>query len=172
MTEKGSPILLLLLLGLLYWASIPTVPDPTQCDLLDSTPLIETMREASKTLESSNDHEADFAIMQEASKTLELTRVPEEDFGKVDPMPSPSDKHEATKREILVFLAPKDQKCEPCDRWKRCEMQRFMDANWEVAIFDEPHNYGRTPTFELKSGNKKATLTGYITLEQAGEAVR
>ena len=91
----------------------------------------------------------------------------------VDPQPSPSDKpHEATKREILVFLAPKDQKCEPCDRWKRCEMQRFMDAKWEVAIFDGPHNYGRTPTFELKSGDKKATLTGYTTLEQAGEAVR
>jgi hypothetical protein len=90
-----------------------------------------------------------------------------------DPQPSPSDKpHEAVKREILVFLAPKDQKCEPCDRWKRCEMQRFMDAKWEVAIFDGPHNYGRTPTFELKSGDKKATLTGYTTLEQAAEAVR
>ena len=145
MTEKGSPILLLILLGLLYWASIPTVPDPTQCDLLDSTPLIE-----------------------EVAK-VEFVAPPKEP----DPMPSPSDKpHEAVKREILVFLAPKDQKCEPCDRWKRCEMQRFMDAKWEVAIFDEPHSYGRTPTFELKSGDKKATLTGYTTLEQAAEAVR
>ena len=88
-------------------------------------------------------------------------------------MPSPSDRpHEAVKREILVFLAPKDQKCEPCDRWKRCEMQRFMDAKWEVAIFDEPHSYGLTPTFEIESGDKKATIKGYTTLEQAAEAVR
>jgi hypothetical protein len=145
MTEKGSPILLILTLGLLYWASIPSVPNPTQCDLLDSTPLIE-----------------------EVAK-VEFIAPPKEP----DPTPSPSDKpHEAVKREILVFLAPKDQKCEPCDRWKRCEMQRFMDAKWEVAIFDEPHSYGRTPTFELKSGDKKATLTGYTTLEQAAEAVR
>jgi hypothetical protein len=145
MNEKGSPILLILILGLLYWASIPTAPDPTQCDLLDTAPLIE-----------------------EVAK-VEFVAPPKEP----DPMPSPSDKpHEAVKREILVFLAPKDQKCEPCDRWKRCEMQRFMDAKWEVAIFDEPHSYGRTPTFELKSGDKKATLTGYTTLEQAAEAVR
>jgi hypothetical protein len=145
MTEKGSPILLLAALGLLYWASIPSVPDPTQCDLLDSTQLIE-----------------------EVAK-VEFVAPPKEP----DPMPSPSDKpHEAAKREILVFLAPKDQKCEPCDRWKRCEMQRFMDAKWEVAIFDGPHSYGRTPTFELKSGDKKATLKGYATLEQAVEAVR
>jgi len=120
------------------------VPDPTQCDLLNTVPLIE-----------------------------EPPTVKDSLTVATDPQPSPSDKpHEAVKREILVFLAPKDQKCEPCDRWKRCEMQRFMNAKWEVAIFDGPHNYGRTPTFELKSGDKKATLTGYTTLEQAGEAVR
>ena len=139
-----------LLFGLFWLCSEPAKkPEP----MPDSSALIETM--------------------QEASKTLDLSKVPESDFGNVDPQPSPSDKpHEAAKREILVFLAPKDQKCEPCDRWKRCEMQRFMDAKWEVAIFDGPHSYGRTPTFELKSGDKKATLTGYTTLEQAAEAVR
>jgi hypothetical protein len=160
MTEKGSPILLLLVLGLLYWASVPSVPDPTQCDFLDSTPLIETMREAGKTLESS--------------------RVPEEGFGNIpdhivdankmaDPQPSPSDKpHEKTKREILVFVSAN---CPPCEKWKRCEMQRFMDAGWAVGIV-EVHSYGLTPTFEIESGDKKATRTGYTTLEQAAEAVR
>ncbi len=133
-----------LLFGLFWFCSEPA-KEPTQCDLLDTAPMIE-----------------------EVAK-VEFIAPPKEP----DPQPSPSDKpHEAVKREILVFLAPKDQKCEPCDRWKRCEMQRFMDAKWEVAIFDEPHNYGRTPTFELKSGDKKATLTGYTTLEQASEAVR
>jgi hypothetical protein len=144
MNEKGGPVIMVALLFGLFWLCSEPTKDPTQCDLPDSSALIE-----------------------EVAK-VEFIAPPKEP----DPMPSPSDKHEATKREILVFLAPKDQKCEPCDRWKRCEMQRFMDAKWEVAIFDGPHNYGRTPTFELKSGDKKATLTGYTTLEQAAEAVR
>ncbi len=145
MNEKGGPVIMVVLLCVLFWFCSEPAKEPTQCDLTDSTPLIEEL-----------------ATVKES-----FTVQP------VDPQPSPSDKpHEAVKREILVFLAPKDQKCEPCDRWKRCEMQRFMDAKWEVAIFDEPHSYGRTPTFELKSGDKKATLTGYTTLEQAAEAVR
>ena len=141
-----------LLFGL-FWLCSEPAKDPTQCDLLDTAPMIEEVATVKDSFAVQPDHIADASKM-------------------VDPQPSPSDKHEATKREILVFLAPKDQKCEPCDRWKRCEMQRFMDAKWEVAIFDEPHSYGRTPTFEIKSGDKKATLTGYTTLEQAAEAVR
>jgi hypothetical protein len=148
MSEKGGPVIMVALLFGLFWLCSEPAKDPTQCDLLDTTPLIE-----------------------EVAK-VEFIAPPKEPDPQPSPQPSPSDKHEATKREILVFLAPKDQKCEPCDRWKRCEMQRFMDAKWEVAIFDEPHSYGRTPTFELKSGDKKATLTGYTTLEQAAEALR
>lgn len=140
MSEKGSPILLILALGLLYWASIPTVPDPTQCDLLDTAPLIE-----------------------EVAK-VEFIAPPKEP----DPMPSPSDKHEKTKREILIFVS---KNCPPCEKWKRCEMQRFMDAGWAVGIV-EVHSYGLTPTFEIESGDRKVTLKGYTTLEQAAEAVR
>jgi hypothetical protein len=153
MSEKGGPVIMVAVLFGLFWLCSEPAKDPTQCDLMDSTPLIEEVATVKESFTVQPDHIVDANKM-------------------VDPMPSPSDKHEATKREILVFLAPKDQKCEPCDRWKRCEMQRFMDAKWEVAIFDEPHNYGRTPTFELKSGDKKATLTGYTTLEQAAEALR
>jgi hypothetical protein len=141
MTEKGSPILLLLALGLLYWASIPTVPDPTQCDLLDSTPLIQ-----------------EIATVKES-----FTVQP------VDPQPSPSDKpHEKTKREVLIFVSAN---CPPCEKWKRCEMNRFLDAGWAVGIV-EVHSYGLTPTFEIESGDKKVTIKGYATLEQASEAVR
>jgi len=141
MTEKGSPILLLAALGLLYWASLPAVTEPTQCDLLDTSPLIE-----------------------EVAK-VEFVASPKEP----DLMPSPSDKlHEKTKREVLVFVS---KNCPPCDRWKRCEMQRFMDAGWSVGIVDQ-HSYGLTPTFEIESGEKKVTLKGYTTLEQAAEAVR
>jgi hypothetical protein len=154
MSEKGGPVIMVAMLLGLFWLCSEPAKDPTQCDLLDSKPLIEEVATVKESFTVQPNHIVDANKM-------------------VDPMPSPSDKpHEATKREILVFLAPKDQKCEPCDRWKRCEMQRFMDAKWEVAIFDEPHSYGRTPTFEIKSGDKKATLTGYTTLEQAAEAVR
>jgi hypothetical protein len=141
MSEKGSPILLILALGLLYWASIPSVSDPTQCDILqDSRPLIEEVAQ------------------------VEFVDPPKEP----DPMPSPSDKHEKTKREILVFVSVN---CPPCEKWKRCEMNRFLDAGWAVGIV-EVHSYQITPTFEIESGDKKTTRTGYTTLEQAGEAVR
>ena len=87
----------------------------------------------------------------------------------IDPQPSPSDKpHEKTKREILIFVSAN---CPPCEKWKRCEMNRFLDAGWAVGIV-EVHSYGLTPTFEIESGDKKATIKGYTTLEQAAEAVR
>jgi hypothetical protein len=153
MTEKGSPILLILVLGLLYWASIPAAPDPTQCDLLDSTPLIQELATVKES----------FTVQPEPVVKQSLIAQP------TDPQPSPSDKpHEATKREILIFVS---KNCPPCEKWKRCEMQRFMDAGWAVGIV-EVHSYGLTPTFEIESGEKKATLKGYATLEQAGEAVR
>jgi hypothetical protein len=142
--------LLLAALGLLYWASIPSVPDPTQCDLPDSSALIDEVATVKESFTVQPNHIAD------ASK-------------KVDPMPSPSDKpHEKTKREVLIFVS---KNCPPCEKWKRCEMQRFMDAGWAVGIV-EVHSYGLTPTFEIESGDKKATIKGYTTLEQASEAVR
>jgi len=141
-----------LLFGLFWLCSEPQ-KDPTQCDLPDSTALIEEVATVKESFTVQPDHIPDATKM-------------------VDPQPSPSDKpHEAVKRKILVFLAPKGQKCPPCEQWKACEMKRFMDSNWDVAIFDEPHSYP-TPTFEIESGDKKATIKGYTTLEQAAEAVR
>jgi hypothetical protein len=81
---------------------------------------------------------------------------------------SDSKPHEKIKREVLVFVSAN---CPPCDRWKRCEMQRFMDAGWSVGIV-EKHSYGLTPTFEITSGGTTITRSGYTTLEQAAEAVR
>jgi hypothetical protein len=145
MSEKGGPVIMVVLLCFLFWVCSEPTKDPTQCDILeDSKPLIEEV----------------------ATVKQSFTVEP------IDPQPSPSDKpHEAVKRKILVFLAPKGEKCPPCEQWKACEMKRFMDANWDVAIFDEPHSYP-TPTFEIESGDKKATIKGYTTLEQASEAVR
>jgi len=170
MNEKGGPVIMVALLCGLFWLCSEPAKEPTQCDLLDTAPMIEEVAKAKDSMIL--DAAKDAAVSISLARSLAENHIADANK-KVDPQPSPSDKpHEAVKREILVFLAPKDQKCEPCDRWKRCEMQRFMDAKWEVAIFDEPHSYGRTPTFELKSGDKKATLTGYTTLEQAAEAVR
>jgi hypothetical protein len=140
MSEKGGPVIMVAMLCFLFWFCSEPAKDPTQCDLLDTAPLIE-----------------------EVAK-VEFIGPPKEP----DPMPSPSDKHEKTKREVLVFVSAN---CPPCEKWKRCEMNRFLDAGWAVGIV-EVHSYGLTPTFEIESGDKKVTLKGYTTLEQATEAVR
>jgi hypothetical protein len=106
-------------------------------------------------------------LIEEVAK-VEFIAPPKEPDPMPSPQPSPSDKHEKTKREILIFVS---KNCPPCEKWKRCEMQRFMDAGWAVGIV-EVHSYGLTPTFEIESGDKKVTIKGYTTLEQAGEAVR
>jgi len=140
MSEKGGPVIMVAMLFGLFWLCSEPAKDPTQCDLPDSSALIEEV-----------------ATVKE-SFTVEP----------VDPQPSPSDKHEKTKREVLIFVSAN---CPPCEKWKRCEMQRFMDAGWAVGIV-EVHSYGLTPTFEIESDGKKVTIKGYTTLEQAAEAVR
>jgi hypothetical protein len=109
--------------------------------------------------------------MPDSSALIEEVATVKESFTvqPIDPQPSPSDKpHEKTKREVLIFVS---KNCPPCEKWKRCEMNRFLDAGWAVGIV-EVHSYGLTPTFEIESGDKKATIKGYTTLEQASEAVR
>jgi hypothetical protein len=152
MSEKGGPVIMVFLLLGLFWLCSEPAKEPTQCDLPNPA-LIEEVATVKESFTVRPNHIVD------ANK-------------KVDPMPSPqpspSDKHEKTKREILIFVS---KNCPPCDKWKRCEMNRFLDAGWAVGIV-EVHSYGITPTFEIESGDKKVTLKGYTTLEQAGEAVR
>jgi hypothetical protein len=145
MSEKGGPVIMVAMLLGLFWLCSEPAKEPTQCDLLDSTPLIEEV-----------------AKVEFIAPAKEPDPMP-------SPQPSPSDKpHEKTKREVLIFVS---KNCPPCEKWKRCEMQRFMDAGWAVGIV-EVHSYGLTPTFEVESGEKKVTLKGYTTLEQAAEALR
>jgi hypothetical protein len=116
MNEKGGPVIMVVLLCVLFWFCSEPAKEPTQCDLMDSTPLIEEV-----------------ATVKE-SFTVQS----------VDPQPSPSDRpHEKIKREILIFVSAN---CPPCEKWKRCEMNRFLDAGWAVGIV-EVHSYGITPTF-------------------------
>jgi hypothetical protein len=145
MSEKGGPVIMVAMLLGLFWLCSEPAKEPTQCDLLDSTPLIEEV-----------------AKVEFIAPAKEPDPMP-------SPQPSPSDKpHEKTKREVLIFVS---KNCPPCEKWKRCEMQRFVDAGWAVGIV-EVHSYGLTPTFEVESGEKKVTLKGYTTLEQAAEALR
>jgi hypothetical protein len=155
MSEKGGPVIMVALLFGLFWLCSEPAKDPTQCDLLDTAPLIEEVAKV------------EFVAPPKGPDSMPspLIFVPRHE---IDPQPSPSDKHEKTKREILVFVSAN---CPPCEKWKRCEMQRFMDAGWSVGIVDA-HSYGLTPTFEIVSDGKKATIKGYATLEQASEAVR
>jgi len=102
----------LVIFCLFGWFSGGSKPDPTQCDIpTNSIELIEQVAVVKDSLTAQN-HIADANKM-------------------VDPTPSPSDRHEKIKREILVFVS---KNCPPCERWKRCEMQKFLDAGWSVGI--------------------------------------
>ena len=84
------------------------------------------------------------------------------------PVPSPSDKPAA--KEIIVFMGID---CPPCEKWKRCEMQRFQDAGWKVAICEPGnHNCPRTPTFSITIDGKTFEKVGYIKLEEVAEVVK
>ena len=144
---------LLVIFGLFWWMT-PAKHDPTQCDiLLDSSSLIEEVESVKESL----------AVQPKPTVEQSLT------VQSVDPQPSPSDKpHEKQKREVLIFVS---NNCPPCEKWKRCEMQKFMDAGWSVGIV-EVHSYGLTPTFEIEANGKKQTIKGYASFEQISEAVR
>ena len=100
-----------------------------------------------------------------------IEQVASEDFNDVDtdPMPvvpSPSDK--PSKPEILIFVS---KTCPPCERWKRCEMQRFLDAGWSVGII-EVHRFPITPRYEINANGKQVDHVGYLTFEQAKELAK
>ena len=137
--EKGMFAVIGLCLFSWFFGSSPK-PDPTQCDI-PSSDIVEQV-----------------ATVRES---LTVQPAPIED---PKPIPSPSDK--PSKIEILVFVAPKGQKCEPCERWKRCEMQKFMDADWKVGIIDD-HPFIPYPRFEIIHGSKRTVHVGFLSFEQA-----
>jgi len=143
MNEKGGPVIMVALLFGLFWLCSEPAKKP------------EPMPYSS-------------ALIEEVAQ-VEFVAPPNEPDPQPSPQPSPSDKpHEKAKREMLIFVS---KNCPPCEKWKRCEMNRFLDAGWSVGIV-EVHSYALTPTFEIECGEKKATIKGYTTLEQAAEAVR
>jgi protein-disulfide isomerase len=148
MNEKGGPVIMVALLFGLFWLCSEPAKKPES--MPDSSALIEEVATVKESFTVQPNHIPDATKM-------------------IDPQPSPSDKpHEKAKREVLVFVSVN---CPPCEKWKRCEMNRFLDAGWSVGIV-EVHSYGLTPTFEIESDGKAVTIKGYTTLEQAAEAVR
>ena len=85
-----------------------------------------------------------------------------------DPQPSPSDKHEKAKREIIIFTRPN---CPPCDQWKRCEQAKFEADGWVVAYCSE-HNFGLTPHFSIEKNGKTYDHKGYLPFGKIDEVTR
>jgi len=150
MNERSLGVALLVIVGLFWWMG-PVKPDPTQCDIpTDSSALMAELETVKQSLTVQPDHIPEVAKM-------------------IEPQPSPSDKpHEKRKREVLIFVS---KNCPPCEKWKRCEMQKLMDAGWTVGIVED-HSYGLTPTFEIEANGKKQTIKGYASFEQILETVR
>ena len=86
----------------------------------------------------------------------------------VDPQPSPSDKHEKAKREIIIFTRPN---CPPCDQWKRCEQAKFEADGWVVAYCSE-HDFGLTPHFSIEKNGKQYDYKGYLSFGKIDEVTR
>jgi hypothetical protein len=112
--------------------------------------------------------EANDAALIDYVASVKQTFAPVVDDPKPVPIPSPSDKPAA--KEIIIYMG---LNCPPCDRWKRCEMSRFQEAGWKVAICDpSQHDYSRTPTFSITLDGKTVQKTGYISLEEVAEVVK
>ena len=107
-------------------------------------------------------------VMQRASETLEIQHDHETDFAMIDPQPSPSDKHEKAKREIIIFTRPN---CPPCDQWKRCEQAKFEADGWVVAYCSE-HNFGLTPTFVIERNGRSTEHRGYLPFEKIEQVAK
>jgi len=109
-------------------------------------------------------HKIDFMTIQPSGNPGQLPNSSE--FP--NSSPSPSDRHEKAKREIIIFTRPN---CPPCDRWKRCEQAKFEADGWTVAYCDD-HNYTLTPTFIIDANNKQTEHRGYLPFERISEVVK
>ena len=101
------------------------------------------------------------------SLTVQPDHIPEAGK-KADPQPSPSDKHEKAKREIIIFTRPN---CPPCDQWKRCEQAKFESDGWVVAYCSE-HNFGLTPHFSIEKNGKTFDHKGYLPFGKIDEVTK
>jgi hypothetical protein len=105
-------------------------------------------------------------LIQQVATVRESLTVQPAPVDDPKPIPSPSDK--PLKLEVLVFVS---KNCPPCEKWKRCEMQKFLDAGWQVGIVED-HPFPVTPRFEVSKGSERKDHVGYLTFEQAKGLVK
>ena len=134
--EKGMFAVIGLCVFSWFFGSSPK-PDPTQCDIPSSD------------------------LIQQVATVRDSLTVQPAPVDDPKPIPSPSDK--AQKIEILVFVS---KNCPPCEKWKRCEMQKFLDAGWSVGIIED-HPFPVTPRFEVSKGSDRKDHVGFLSFEQA-----
>ena len=140
--EKKTMIIACMLVCLFGWFFNGFKPDPTQCDI------------------PSSDLVGHVATVRD-SLTVQPVLVDDP-----KPIPSPSDK--PLRLEVLVVVS---KNCPPCEKWKRCEMQKFLDAGWQVGIVED-HPFPVTPRFEVSKGSERKEHVGYLTFEQAKGLVK
>ena len=147
MSEKGGPVIMVLGLFTLLWlfAEAPSKIEPIPVDGLIE--VVATVR--------------DSLTVQPIDPTLDAGQ-------KIDPQPSPSDKHEKAKREIIIFTRPN---CPPCDQWKRCEQAKFEADGWVVAYCDQ-HDFALTPHFSIEKSGKQYDHKGYLLFTKIDEVTR
>ena len=144
--DKGGSLVFILLLCGALWMNQPSTPKP------DFTQPVDGLIEQVASVEDSLNHIPDVGEMVDEPK----------------PVPSPSDK--PSKPEIIIFTS---KSCPPCERWKRCEMQKFLDAYWKVVIVDEKdHSHPRTPTFLITKDGRTIEKVGFFTFEQLQEVLK
>lgn len=142
----------------LFW--IFSSPSKTEHALeMPTDGLIEAMQPLSETLIKPDDHETDFVIMDHNSDEMKYIDTTQ---------PIPIDRHEISKREIIIFTR---RNCPPCDRWKQIEQKRFEKAGWTVAYCDQ-HNYALTPTFLIDANNKQVEHRGFLSFDKIDEVTK
>lgn len=82
--------------------------------------------------------------------------------------PSPSDRHEKARREIVIFSI---EGCRDCDTWKRCEQPKFEADGWTVVKSNDPMK-GPWPHFLIDAKNKQTEHRGYLPFEKISEVVK
>ena len=156
MKESGGPVIMVLgLFTLLFLFSesppkVESIPMPVDG-------LIEQVEEFTALLPSKTSvilhHVDDASHIPDAGQKVE---------------PSPSDRHEKARREIIIFTRPN---CPPCDQWKRCEQARFEADGWVVAYCDQ-HDFALTPHFSIEKNGKQFDHKGYLPFGKIDEVTQ
>lgn len=71
------------------------------------------------------------------------------------------------KKEIVIFSA---DWCEPCQRWKRCEQEKFKALGYSFAL--GTGEVSPLPHFIVTDGSKTVEVSGYMTPERLESELR